>query len=126
MADTTKFVKTGLNITTNRLKGQGTEPKHLGWGTGTGATSINDTTLFGESIESRASCMTSVEETSSPGDTYVANGTLTASEAKTITNCGLFDAAANGNLFVKSSFDGIPLNAGDAINFTLRCQYTAA
>lgn len=123
MADTTLFVKAGLNITTDRLKGLGTEPKHLGWGTGAGTATINDTTLFAESTEPRTACVTSVEQTTSPGDTFRANGTITANAAKTITNCALFDAAAAGRMFVKSSFDGIPLNAGDAINFTLNCQY---
>ena len=42
----TVVVDGGLGITTNRLKGAGTEPLHVGWGTGAGTAAVGDTSLF--------------------------------------------------------------------------------
>lgn len=123
MADITTYVHGGLAITTRRLRGLGSEPRWLAWGVGSGDTAVTDTQLFAESDEGRVEALTEIGGTEVPEDTYVAVGTLTTNAAKSITNCGLFDARNGGQLFVKSSFTPIPLNAGDAIQFTIKCQY---
>ena len=46
----TVVVNAGRDITTNRLKGAGTEPLNIGWGTGAGTAAVADTTLFTEKL----------------------------------------------------------------------------
>lgn len=121
----TLLVNTGKAITTNRLKGAGTEPVYVAWGTGAGTTALADTTLFVEASEARVAGTSTQQTTTTTNDTYQVVGTLTcAGAAKTITNAGLFDALTVGNLFMKGDFVGIALNIGDAIQFTHKVQYT--
>ena len=96
----TYVVNAGLDITTNRLKGAGTEPLYIGWGVSAGTTAKTDTTLFGERLVDLATA------------------------AGTVTNAGLFDAASGGNLYLKGDFTGIGLAAGDAIAFTINSVYS--
>ncbi len=115
----------GRAITTNRIKGGGTEPSYVAWGTGAGTAAVGDTTLFSEASEARVAATTSQQTTSVANDTYQAVATLTCAGAgKTITNAGNFDASSGGNLFVKGDFTGIALNVGDSIQFTIKCQFT--
>lgn len=121
----TLIVNTGRAIITNRLKGSGTEPVFVAWGTGAGTTAATDTTLFTEASEARVSGTSSQQTTTTTNDTYRVVGTLTvAGSGKTITNVGLFDASSSGSLFFKSDFTGLALNVGDSIAFTLNTQFT--
>ena len=120
----TVFAHTGKAITTSRLKGSGTEPNYVAWGTGAGTAAVTDTTLFTESSESRVSGTSTQQTTSQTNDTYQVVGTLTADGTKTITNAGLFDASTSGNLFVKGDFTGVALVATESIQFTIKLQYT--
>ena len=120
----------GRAITTARLLGnaQGL-PVNIGWGTGSGTAAAADTTLFtedggGNPAYARMAGTPSQQTTTTASDTYQVVGTLVASSAKTITNAGLFDAAAGGKLFVKGDFAGIPLAAGEGIQFTFTVQYS--
>jgi hypothetical protein len=121
----------GLDITTNRLKGSGTEPVNIGWGTSAGTTTRTDTTLFGERLVDLTTAAgtdhtagTSTRQTTnSTNDTYQVTGTRTATGAGTVTNAGLFDAASGGNLFLKGDFTGIGLSSGDSIAFTIKAIY---
>src|SRR6266508_3425089 len=126
----TFVVNGGLGITTNRLKGAGTEPLNVGWGTGVGTTAKTDTTLFTEALVSLAAGTTdhtvgtsSRVTTTVTNDTYQVVATRTATGAGTVTNAGLWDAASGGNLFLKGDFTGIGLASGDSILFTIKCQY---
>ena len=119
----TVLTNAGKAITTNRIKGSGTEPTFVAWGTGAGTAAITDTTLFTESAEARVSGASTQQTTTTTNDTYQVVGTLTASAGRAITNAGLFDAAAVGNLYMKSDFAVINLLAGDAIQFTMRVAY---
>jgi hypothetical protein len=112
----------GKSIYNNRLKGTGTEPNYIAWGTGGGTAAVGDTTLFTESSqESRTAGTSSVVTTTTTNDTYQVVGTITvATSAKGITNVGLFDASTNGNLFLKSDFSVVNLTEGEGINFTLK------
>jgi hypothetical protein len=114
----------GKGITTNRLKGSGTEPNYIGWGTGAGSAAAADTSLFTEASESRVAGTSSQQTTTTTNDTYQVQGTITADGGKTITNAGLFDAAAAGNLFMKGDFSGIPLAVGESIQFTMKVQFS--
>lgn len=120
----TIFANAGKAIVTNRLKGQGTEPNYIGWGTGAGTSAVTDTALFTEASESRVAGTSSQQTTTVTNDTYQVVGTMTVAGAgKTITNVGLFDAATNGNLLMKSDFTGIALNVGESIQFTQKLQF---
>jgi len=119
----TLLVNTGKAVVTNRIKGSGTEPNYLGWGTGAGTTSATDTTLFTET-GSRTAGTSTQQTTSTTNDTYQVVGTLTAGGSVTVTNAGLFDASTSGNLFVKGDFTGIALTGGDSIQFTFKTQFS--
>jgi hypothetical protein len=123
----------GLDIVTNRIKGAGTEPLNIGWGTSAGTTARTDTTLFGEkdvdlaaTTGSRTAGTSSRVTTTKTNDTYQVVGTRTATGAGTVTNAGLWDNATigSGNLFLKGDFTGIGLSSGDAIQFTIKAQQT--
>lgn len=120
----TVFTNAGKAITTNRVKGSGTEPNYVAWGTGAGTAAITDTTLFSESAEARVAGTSSQVTTSVTNDTYQVVGTIVASAPRTITNAGLFDAPTSGNLFMKGDFAGVTLAAGESIQFTNQVQYT--
>ena len=81
---------------------------------------MGDTTLFTEASEARV--VPTVSQPTSDKNQWV--GTITADGAKTITNAGLFNAAAAGTLFVKGDFAGIVLALNDKIEFTISLQQT--
>mgnify|MGYP001562563075 CR=1 FL=1 len=124
-------VNSGRGIVTARLRGTGTEPLNIGWGTGAGTTVAADTTLFTEVLVNMTAGGTdhtvgasSQVTTTTTNDTYRVIGTRTATAVGTITNAGLFDAASGGTLFMKGDFAGIALSANDAISFTMNVQYS--
>ena len=92
----------------------------IGWGTGAGTAVKADTTLFVEASEARV-----VPVVSQPlADKNQWVGTITADAPKTITNAGLFNAAAAGIMPVKGDFTGIVLALGDKIEFTISLEQT--
>src|SRR3954470_4943127 len=121
----------GLDITTNRIKGLGTEPLNIGWGTAAGTAAVGDTTLFTEKLvdlttsagTDHTAGTSSRQTTTVTNDTYQVTGTRTATGAGTVTNAGLFDAASGGNLFLKGDFTGIGLAIGDSIAFTIKAIF---
>ncbi len=122
----TFVVNGGLDIITNRIKGLGTEPLNIGWGTGAGTTAKTDTTLFTEALVTLAAGTTdhtfgtsSRITTTTTNDSFRVTGTRTATGAGTVTNAGLWDAASGGNLFLKGDFTGIGLSAQDSIALTI-------
>lgn len=123
----TVFTHAGKAIVTNRLKGSGTEPLYIGWGTGAGTAATSDTSLFTEDTTggyARATGTSSRVTVSQTNDAYQVVGTLTAGAALTITNAGTFDASTSGNCCVKGDFTGIALASGDSIQFTVKLQFT--
>jgi len=92
----------------------------IGWGAGAGTAAKGDTTLFTEASEARVAVVAS--QPAADKNRWVA--TLTADAGKTITNAGVFDAAAAGNLIVKGDFTGIVLALGDKIEFTIDLEQT--
>jgi hypothetical protein len=122
-------VNTGKAITTNRIKGSGTEPNWTAWGTGAGTAGATDTTLFtedsgGSPAYARIAGTSTQQTTTTTNDTYRVVGEITSNGTKTITNAGLFDAVTTGNLFAKADFTGIPLLVNDSIQFTFNIQLT--
>jgi hypothetical protein len=115
----TVWANAGKAITTNRLKGSGTEPNFVAMGTGAGTAAIADTTLFTE-VETRTSGTSTQQTTTTTNDTYQVIGSITATAPRAVTNAGLFDAVSAGNLFVKGDFSVINLAIGDSIQFTIK------
>jgi len=119
----TLLVNAGKAIVTNRIKGSGTEPVYVAYGTGAGTTAAADTTLFTET-GTRQTGTSTQQTTSVTNDTYQVVGTQTAGGTLAITNAGLFDASTSGNLFVKGDFSTINLSSGDSIQFTFKTQFS--
>jgi len=119
----TLLVNAGKAIVTSRIKGSGTEPVYVAYGTGAGTTAAADTTLFTET-GTRQTGTSSQVTTSVTNDTYQIVGTQTAGGTLAITNAGLFDASTSGNLFVKGDFSTINLSSGDSIQFTFKTQFS--
>src|SRR4030095_11220815 len=126
----TFVVDGGLDIVTNRIKGAGTEPLNVGWGTGAGNTTRNDTSLVTEALGSPGAGQTdhtagtsTRQTTTTTNDTYQVVGTRTATGAGTVTNAGLGDAASGGNIFLKGDFTGSGLASGDSIAFTIKAIF---
>ena len=92
----------------------------VGWGTGAGTAAKGDTTLFTEATEARV--VPTISQPVADKNRWV--GTLTANGAKTITNAGLFNAAAAGILTVHGDFVGIVLALNDKIEFTIDIEWT--
>ncbi len=118
----TVYTNAGKAITTNRLKGSGTEPLYVAMGTGAGTAAITDTTLFTE-VETRTSGTSTQQTTTVTNDTYQVVGNVAATTTRAITNAGLFDASSSGNLFMKGDFSTINLANGDSITFTLKVSF---
>jgi len=121
----TIYVSVGETVVVDLI--DGTSAVHLdaanakvAWGTGAGTAAKGDTTLFTEASEARV--VPTVSQPTADKNQWV--GTLTADGAKTITNAGLFDAAAAGNLIVKGDFTGIGLALNDRIEFTISLEQT--
>ena len=104
----------------------GVAPSHVGWGTGEGTTSEEDTSLFTEASEDRVDGTNSVITTSVTDDTYQVVAEMIADGTKTVTNAGLFTASTEGDLVFKTDFDGVPLEENDKIEFTFKIQQTSA
>lgn len=120
MADVIKMLNGGLGIITNRIKGAGTEPKYVAWGTGTTAAVETNTALETESAEDRTEGTSTQQTTTTSNDTYQVIGTITSLSTQAITEVGLLDASSGGNAFMRATFDAINLNADDSIQFTIK------
>lgn len=114
----TVYANAGKAITTNRLKGSGTEPNYCAIGTGAGTADPTDTTLFTE-VETRVAGTSTQQTTTVTNDTYQVIGTISITATRAITNAGLFDQLAlGGNMLIKGDFGTINLNSGDSLQLT--------
>ena len=124
----TVFTDSAKAVTTDRVKNGdtgATEPNWVGWGTGATAATVTATTLSTEAPEARVSGTSTQETTAVSNDTYQVIGTITSTTgSQTITNAATFDASTSGNIYVLGDFTGIPLTSGDAIQFTIKAQFT--
>lgn len=124
------FTVAARAITTKLLAGLAQPlPTYIGWGTGAGVAAQADTALFtedagGAPAYARAAGAATQQTTTTANDTYQVTATLTANSAKTITNAGVFDAAAGGNLFHHADFAGLTFAAGDSLTLTFRMSYS--
>jgi hypothetical protein len=127
MADAAKVTDVGMGITTNRIKGAGTEPKHIGWGIGTTGAANGDTGLESASAEARTDGTSTREQTNVANDTYQVVGTVTCAGAgKAITEVVLMDAATDGNCYLRGTFSAINVSVGDSVAFTIKSVHDQA
>lgn len=95
--------------------------RYLQWGEGSGQTAAdNDINDAGNANESRTEGTTSQQTTNTTGDTYQVQGTITASGNRAITEVGVFDQPAGGNMGIYGDFDAINLAVSDSISFTVK------
>jgi len=121
MAYLSTITNSGLEIISDRIKGDGTSPNYVAWGTGTNEADVTDTQLQTESAEDRTSGTESVTTTTTTGDTYQVVGEIISLGTQAITELGLFDASDAGNCFMRANFAALNLVAGDSIEFTVKC-----
>lgn len=121
------LTKAGLAIITNRLIQAGTSPKNIGWGTNATAASVDDTALGTEAAPTTAGGRTVGTEsrttTTNTNDTHQVTGTVTAAGTLAIVEAGLFDAVTAGNLYIRSVFASIGVDAADSIAFTFKLKF---
>lgn len=121
----TVVTNAGLDIITNRVKGGGTEPNYIDWGTDATAAAATDTALGTPGGEARTLGTSTQETTSVTNDTYRVVGTMTEGGAgANIAEAGLFDAAAAGNMLVSADFSPVNLSNGESIQFTFNVQFS--
>lgn len=127
MATTVVVTSAGDAVVAKRMIGATptqAEPYWVAWGTGTTATAAKSSTALETAApEARVQGTSSNVTTTYTDDTYQVVGTLTAGEAETITEAGLFDASTAGDLFTYATFTGFALNTGDSIQFTFKVSF---
>jgi hypothetical protein len=93
MANSSVATYSGRSILWNRMKGNGTEAKNLGWGDSTVTASASpNVNLFKPQTEARTAATSTLATSVQLADVYQLVGTITcAVGAKTITEVGVFD-----------------------------------
>src|SRR5438477_12320965 len=86
----------GRAIIWNRMKGNGTEAKNVGWGTGAPSLDalISDVNLFNPRTEARVACTSTLVTSGQLVDVFQNVGTLTSSASVAIIEDVLLDTAA--------------------------------
>lgn len=137
MATVARIVATGRANIVSRLKGNGSaEPNHIHWGEDGGTTLVlgdGNTALGAPRSEARVAGTSSIQQTTTAGDTYRVVGTLTVDDVggAAIEEVGLFDAAGAGSppsggaLFMRATFSVINLDDADSVQFTIDNQVKA-
>lgn len=95
---------------------------YIASGTGAGAATGSSVSLSTESSEGRVVTTNSILSTTKTNDTSQWVGTITYTGTKTITNAGVFDANASGNLLLIADSISIAVNANDQIAFTFQLK----
>lgn len=93
MANASVNTWSGKTIIWNRMRGNGTEAKNMGWGTGaTTGSAASNVNLFTPATEARTAGTSTQVTTSFLGDTYQVTGSIVcAGTTKAITEFALFD-----------------------------------
>ena len=86
----------GRAILWNRLRGNGTEPKNIGWGdSAVTASASSNVNMFKPQTEARTVGTSTMATTSFLGDVYSVSGSIVCTTGgKTITEVGLFDTTS--------------------------------
>lgn len=89
--------------------------KHIGWGSGSTAAAVTDTTLVSANPEARTAGTISNPDTV----THRVVGVVEATASRTVAEVGLFDASTSGNLCVRGTHTSRSLITGDQIRYTI-------
>lgn len=116
------YTNAGKAITTNRLKGSGTEPAYVAIGTTNTAEAASQTALAAE-VETRTLGTSTQQTTTVTNDTYQVVGTVAATTARAVVEAGLFDASSTGNMLVRGVFATINLANGDSLQMTIKLSF---
>lgn len=122
MGTVTVLTQTGENWVTSKLNEDRQETgDYVGWGTGAGTASKSDPGLFTPASEARVVAT----RTKPASDILQWRATIICHGAdKTITEVANFTASTAGDIIIHASFDGIPLEVGDGIQFTIQLETT--
>lgn len=121
----------GLAKVTAALHAFATRPRHLQWGTGSGAAADATAVTTTGTTEARTAGTSSQQTDTVANDTYQVEGTVTAAAARAITEVGVFDAAGTGspptggNMDIYGDFAVINLGANDGIAFTIKVRFSS-
>lgn len=120
MAYVSITVDKGLDLITAALAASAY--KYIAWGVGTDEADAAETALNSASAEARTSGTQTQQDTGgTTKDTYQVVGTIVCAGAgKAITEVGLFDADAAGNMMFRANFAVINVNVSDSVEFTLQ------
>lgn len=119
MAVSTVVTNQGKAIVAARLKGTGSEPLYVGFGTGGASRTANaaDTSSSITQSGSRVLGTSTIVTTTVTNDTHRVSATFTNSTGSslTINEIMLFDASTSGNSSVSAVTAGSVLNANDSL-----------
>jgi hypothetical protein len=117
---------TGLANVIAALHAYASRAKYLQWGEGSGqGVTDNAIDAVGNTTEARTDGTSSVQTTTTTGDTYRVVGTITAAGARAITELGVHDGAGSGspptgdNMCIYGDFSVVNLASADSITFTV-------
>lgn len=129
LAMATAFTNAGAAIVSAKVAAVAqTDPKNIGWGTGTTTAAVTQNALTTEAAPTTAGgrIVGAVSRTTTGGvtnDTYTVTGTVTAAGTLAITEAGLFDAVSAGNCLIRSDFAAVNVVSGDSIAFTFNLRF---
>jgi hypothetical protein len=114
----------GREVVANRMKGSGTEPLVVAWGTNpsTVTAAVTDVGVFKEAAETRVSGTSSIVTTTTTNDTYQVTGTITSSSGQTIAEVALVDSTTKP---FSTTWATVPTTTAGTTG-TLNAAYTPA
>lgn len=118
-------VTVGKQWLSGALSGDTASPntmKYIGLGTGTSAAVAGDTTL-GTPVESRATGTQSRVTTTIANDTYQCVGTVSITDTRAITECGLFSASTDGSMLSRQVFSAVNAVSTDSLQITWKIAF---
>jgi len=98
--------------------GSGTAFSNIAVGTGTTAFAATSTELNDE--YSRDTATTSTDTTDTTGDTSKFVNTFSFTESKAITETGVFNHAATGDMIAAQTFSAVNVASGDTLEITYK------
>lgn len=112
-----KIPRKGREIIAKRLRGDSSQPRRVHWGRDDTPPTDTDTSLQDPASESKVTGTTTIETTTTDNDTYRVVGTMVSDSSQEIREVGLY--TDEDDLYLRGTFAGLPLETGDAIQFTI-------
>jgi hypothetical protein len=127
----TAFTNAGAAVVSNRMLQAGTAPRNIGWGTGTTAPAVSQTTLVAEAAPTtnggRVPGTESRTTITNANDNWQLIGTITAtSGGLVITEGGVFDALTAGNMMLRTTGFTYTVQVADSVAFVFGLKFVPA